>query len=577
MSQKSNKKLLSVTNLKKYFPVAKSSIFQKEQLYVRANEDITFDIYEGETIGIVGESGCGKSTLGRVILQLYEQTAGTTMYYGRSRAEIAPGYVWHTLNHVGAYVEKYHKAVAHAQKLGEEIDALGDNATFFQHQSKNLADCEAQTALTNVASIVGGFMALPDNTEGIALLKKRHAIHVELAKLRGKHDDLSNEIQALTDKFAKAETDKERRTIQRKLDKLHVRLDAVNSRTATLTEQRTATRSELAELKSRYADNEEFQKYEAYLDDGIDLARLTYNEMRLLRRDLQIIFQDPYSSLNPRMTVGQIIEEGLVTHKMFAHGTEALKQYILDIMEKCGLQDYMLHRYPHQFSGGQRQRICIARALAVKPKFVVCDECVSALDVSIQSQIINLLQELKEENNLTYLFISHDLSVVRFISDKIIVMYLGNIVEYASAAELFEDPRHPYTLALLSSIPTTDMESLNKERILLEGNIPSPIRPPEGCKFHTRCYMACEECKRVPPPLVEVKPGHFVACHKLEKKMENGEYLFHIANKAKKSTRGDAADGAEVPVTGDVVDISDVEQTGLDEPIVGAPDGDDNV
>ena len=255
--------------------------------------------------------------------------------------------------------------------------------------------------------------------------------------------------------------------------------------------------------------------------------------MRFLRRDLQIIFQDPYSSLNPRMTVGQIIEEGLITHKMFAHGTDSLKQYILKVMDECGLQDYMLHRYPHQFSGGQRQRICIARALAVQPKFVVCDECVSALDVSIQSQIINLLQELKEKDHLTYLFISHDLSVVRYISDKIIVMYLGSIVECAEAAELFDDPRHPYTLALLSSIPTTDMESLNKERILLEGNIPSPIFPPEGCKFHTRCYMACDECKRVPPPLVEVKPGHFVACHRLERKMENGEYLFDVTTEKK--------------------------------------------
>lgn len=533
------KKLLSVTNLKKYFPIAKSSIFQKEQLYVRANEDITFDIFEGETIGVVGESGCGKSTLGRVLLQLYEQTAGTTMYYGRTRAELAPRYVWHTLDHVGKYIEKYKKAEEHAKKLAAECEALGENATFFQHQNKNLAECEAKTALTHIAGIVGGFMALSDYSEGVNLLKRRHSIHVQIARLKNQRGDICNDIFSLSDRFAKVEKDKTRQSIQKRLDALHKKLNAVDQKIATLTEERNSSREELRLLKEKYKDDEEFVKYEAYLDDGIDLSRLTYSEMRLLRRDLQIIFQDPYSSLNPRMTVGQIIEEGLVTHKMFAHGTEALKQYILDVMEKCGLQDYMLHRYPHQFSGGQRQRICIARALAVKPKFVVCDECVSALDVSIQSQIINLLQELKQENNLTYLFISHDLSVVRFISDKIIVMYLGNIVEYASAEELFDDPRHPYTLALLSSIPTTDMESLNKERILLEGNIPSPIRPPEGCKFHTRCYMACEECKRVPPPLVEVKPGHFVACHRLERKMENGEYLFHLTNTAKKSTRGE--------------------------------------
>jgi peptide/nickel transport system ATP-binding protein len=232
------------------------------------------------------------------------------------------------------------------------------------------------------------------------------------------------------------------------------------------------------------------------------------------------------------MTVGQIIGEGLTTHKFFKPGAPQMKEYILDVMNQCGLQDYMLHRYPHHFSGGQRQRICIARALAVKPKFIVCDECVSALDVSIQSQIINLLQELKEKEKLTYLFISHDLSVVRYISDRIGVMYLGNMVELGSAETIFSDPRHPYTVALLSSIPTTDANALKKERIILEGNIPSPIRPPEGCKFHTRCYMACEKCKRVPPPYVEVEKDHFVACHFLDKKIdENGNYLFDLPGK----------------------------------------------
>jgi peptide/nickel transport system ATP-binding protein len=213
------------------------------------------------------------------------------------------------------------------------------------------------------------------------------------------------------------------------------------------------------------------------------------------------------------MTIGQIIEEGLTTHNFYKHGSPKMKEYILKTMRDCGLQDYMLHRYPHQFSGGQRQRISIARALAVNPKFIVCDECVSALDVSIQSQIINLLQELKEKENLTYMFISHDLSVVRYISDRICVMYLGNIVELADAGKIFDDPRHPYTVALLSSIPSTDMESLKKERILLEGNIPSPIKPPSGCKFHTRCPKAMEICKHIAPKYKEYEEGHFVACH----------------------------------------------------------------
>ena len=269
--------------------------------------------------------------------------------------------------------------------------------------------------------------------------------------------------------------------------------------------------------------------------------------MRKLRKDLQIIFQDPYSSLNPRFTIGQIIEEGLRTHGVHDENRETIRQHIVDTMKKCGLQEYMMHRYPHQFSGGQRQRVAIARALAVDPKFVVCDECVSALDVSIQSQIINLLMELKEKEKLTYLFISHDLSVVRYISDRICVMYLGNVVELADAATIFSDPRHPYTVALLSSIPTTDPNSAEKERILLEGNIPSPIKPPSGCKFRTRCYMACEMCERVPPPLREIEPGHVVACHFPEKKLgPNGEYLFEV--KKTQHKRGPAATGENAEV-----------------------------
>ena len=212
------------------------------------------------------------------------------------------------------------------------------------------------------------------------------------------------------------------------------------------------------------------------------------------------------------MTVGQIISEGLLAHKYFDKNDEKLQNYVMEVMEKCGLAPYFIHRYPHQFSGGQRQRIGIARSLALKPKFVVCDEAVSALDVSIQSQIINLLLDLKEQENLTYLFISHDLSVIKYISDRVGVMYLGNIVELASTEELFAHPTHPYTEALLSAIPTTDVDT-KKEAIILEGDIPSPIKPPAGCKFHTRCRYATDICKKVVPDFEEVRPGHFVACH----------------------------------------------------------------
>lgn len=253
-------------------------------------------------------------------------------------------------------------------------------------------------------------------------------------------------------------------------------------------------------------------------DGGVDLTKLSREELRGYRKDLQMIFQDPYSSLNPRMTVGQLIEEGVATHRFFPKGSKEMGEYVRKIMKDCGLREEMIHRYPHEFSGGQRQRICIARALAVKPKFIVCDECVSALDVSIQSQILNLLTDLKEKEGLTYLFISHDLSVVRYISDRIGVMYLGRIVEQGDADVLFRNPLHPYTIALLSAIPK--MEGKRETPILLSGNIPSPIYPPSGCPFHTRCFMAQEICKRIPAPLEEVEKGHFVACHFAEKSTE---------------------------------------------------------
>lgn len=250
-----------------------------------------------------------------------------------------------------------------------------------------------------------------------------------------------------------------------------------------------------------------------YTADGRekDLTALSPKEMRPLRSDLQMIFQDPYSSLNPRMTVGQIIAEGVFTHGYYKKGSAELRDYVLEVMQKCGLQPYMMHRYPHQFSGGQRQRVSIARALAVKPKFVVCDECVSALDVSIQAQILNLLSDLKEQEGLTYLFISHDLSVVRHISDRLAVMYLGKLMETGDAETVFENPRHPYTISLISASPSVLRGK--GEVILMDGKIPSPLSPPQGCPFYSRCFMAQDMCQRVPAPVKCVEEGHTVACH----------------------------------------------------------------
>ena len=244
--------------------------------------------------------------------------------------------------------------------------------------------------------------------------------------------------------------------------------------------------------------------------EGQDISSLSGGEMRKLRPKMQIVFQDPYSSLPPRLPVGEIIGEAVKVHQIVPK--EQYREYVLDIMHKCGLQDFYFDRYPHEFSGGQRQRICIARALALKPSFVVCDEPVSALDVSIQAQIVNLFKQLQKNNDLTYMFISHDLSVVEHISTDVGVMYLGSMVEMADKHSLFGNPLHPYTQALLSAVPVPDPHYKSK-RIILEGDIPSPVNPPKGCKFHTRCSKCMEICKNECPELKDVGNGHLVACH----------------------------------------------------------------
>ncbi len=253
------------------------------------------------------------------------------------------------------------------------------------------------------------------------------------------------------------------------------------------------------------------------LFNGKEVYDFTAKEMREKRTEMQIIFQDPFSSLQPRMPVGEIIGEAVREHGIVPK--EEYDDYIDKIMDECGLQPFQKDRYPHEFSGGQRQRICIARALALNPEFVVCDEPVSALDVSIQAQIINLLNELQEKHNLTYLFISHDLSVVEHISDTVGVMYLGNLVEYGPTDSIFKNPLHPYTQALLSAVPVPDPDA-KMNRIVLEGSIPSPANPPKGCKFHTRCSKCMECCKTVPPKMVEIEKDHFVVCHLYDNEVE---------------------------------------------------------
>lgn len=244
--------------------------------------------------------------------------------------------------------------------------------------------------------------------------------------------------------------------------------------------------------------------------NGRDIIKMKKSEMRKERKNMQIIFQDPYSSLDPRMKIKDIIAEGILTHNLLNHRERYKK--VGKLLERVGLDPECMDCFPHEFSGGQRQRIGIARALALEPKIIMCDEAVSALDVSIRSQIINLLKDLQKEFNLTYLFIAHDLSVIKYISDRVVVMYLGKIVEIANKKELFTNTMHPYTQALISAVPVPNPD-YKKERIILQGDVPSPANPPKGCRFHPRCFKVMKICSEIEPKLIEIKEGHFCACH----------------------------------------------------------------
>ena len=502
------KVLLRVSNLKQYFPL------KKKGLYVKANDGITLDIYEGETFGLVGESGCGKSTLGRTLLQLYRQTDGRTMYYGRTLDDLAPVYVKKTLQTLEKRREKWHELKKHLANVQKEYDALPDGeAKYKKHNELDKAVKDENDALLDMANLIGGFVCVKDIQAVQKLFLEEYRISKERVKEMNRRGAVQLDLDDLLFDIKKAEENgKNTSGLKSKEAKLRASLAKIDEKLAELARRIGDVRRQLDAQRAQYADDAEFARYEALRDEGIDLARLEYDEIRQLRRDLQLIFQDPYSSLNPRMTVGNIIGEGLLAHGFFKKNDERMQEYIIKTMEDAGLASYFLHRFPHQFSGGQRQRIGIARSLAVKPKFVVCDEAVSALDVSIQSQIINLLADLKEQSNLTYLFITHDLSVVKYISDRIGVMYLGNMVELANTQELFDHPLHPYTEALMAAIPTTDVEE-HRELRILEGDIPSPVNPPQGCKFHTRCAHCTEICKHAVPEWKEMAPGHFVACH----------------------------------------------------------------
>lgn len=505
MQNNDKKVLLRISNLKQYFPL-------KGGRFVKANDGITLDIYEGETFGLVGESGCGKSTLGRTILQLYHQTYGRTMYYGRSLDDLAPKYVIDTVKNLKARRTKLRELEQKRDKLEADYAKLSEKEQYAKHGELDTARKLAEDALLDITKIVGGFLVVDDLDPVIAAYSKDYAIARKLSSMEEKRQELQVDVDdAEYAKKTAEEAGKSGKDGQ--LQKAQEKLKQCDDQIAALRAQLDAGRKEIEALRAPYANDPEFQKYEAYRDDGIDLARLEYNEMRRLRRDMQLIFQDPYSSLNPRMSVGQIISEGMQAHNMIKKKDARMQEMVLKIMDDCGLAPYFLHRFPHQFSGGQRQRIGIARALATKPKFVVCDEAVSALDVSIQAQIINTFEDLQKKLGIAYLFIAHDLLVVQHISHRIAVMYLGRIVEVGTSDDVIDRPQHPYTQSLISAIPIPDPDTARtRHRIPLEGDVPSPLHMPTGCPFRTRCRYATDKCARECPPLAETEPGHSIAC-----------------------------------------------------------------
>ncbi len=495
--------LLRVKKLKKYFPVKKESFFEEQQ-FVKANDGITLEVYAGETVGLVGESGCGKSTLGRVLLQLYPLSGGSCFYYGKKLEDIAPKYVLKTIKNLKRDIDQLETNRQKRRDVKAKLEAATDEKEIKKLQKEfDDVDAKIDTYFDTTVKIFGSLTLHSDLNEASNVMKEWYTVKGKEIKLKDKIHKVEVYLNAdIVDIGGNSSVVNKEKAELESLKKEHVEIE----------KELAKVQAKIDNIKEGLKSHKKFERLEARRDTGIDLARLTTEEMRKLRTDLQIIFQDPYSSLNPRMTVGQLIGEALVTHGMFKDGSKALNDYIVEIMVKCGLQPYMVHRYPHEFSGGQRQRIGIARALALNPKFVVCDEAVSALDVSIQSQIINLLKELREEKDFTYLFISHDLGVVKYISDRIGVMYLGSMAELSETDDLFAHPLHPYTQALLAAIPTIDIDK-RSELQPLEGDIPSPVNPPKGCKFHTRCEKCMDICTKKIPEWREIREKHFVACH----------------------------------------------------------------
>ena len=524
MQNNDKKVLLRISNLKQYFPL-------KGGRFVKANDGITLDIYEGETFGLVGESGCGKSTLGRTILQLYHQTYGRTMYYGRSLDDLAPKYVIDTVKNLKARRTKLRELEQKRDKLEADYAKLSEKEQYAKHGELDAACKLAEDALLDITKIVGGFLVVDDLDPVIAAYSKDYAIARKLSSMEEKRQELLVDVDdAEYAKKTAEEAGKSGKDGQ--LQKAQEKLKQCDDQIAALRAQLDAGRKEIEALRAPYANDPEFQKYEVYRDDGIDLARLEYNEMRRLRRDMQLIFQDPYSSLNPRMSVGQIISEGMQAHNMIKKKDARMQEMVLKIMDDCGLAPYFLHRFPHQFSGGMKQRVVIAIALACSPQVLIADEPTTALDVTIQAQVLDMMKNLKEKYDTSLLMITHDLGVVANVADRVAVLYGGQVVELGTCEEVFYDPRHPYTWALLSSLP--QLAQRNTKLYSITGTPPSLYNKIVGDAFAPRNPYCLEIDTLREPPMFQVSETHFAKTWLLDPrapKVEKPETIQNIHEK----------------------------------------------
>ncbi len=514
------KPILKLNRLKKYFRI-------RSNVNLKALEDISVTLYEGEKFGVVGESGCGKSTLGRVILQLYPQTSGSCVYFGKPIAELSPKYMMKEIDHLLKYQSKaseYYQKALEAEKKAKEIEAKADTLTIDgskkeeAKKSKLLYKVEkyyfdakefkkdASRQLREGSKTVGSLITIKDLPKVQALFKEAYNNNLKAQEyLNEANKNEAERIEKISKNInAKTNEDEKQKAYNQYL--------ACKEKAKLLREEAFKMRGkDVLDITERCQDEAYLTKLDNNFETGINMCKLTHSELTSLRKDMQMIFQDPSASLDPRQTVGKAIEEVFIIHTKFS--VVQRKQKAIELLEKVGLKEEQYYSYPHQLSGGQKQRVGIARAIALNPKFIVLDESVSALDVSVQAQILQLLNELQESYGLTYFFITHNLGVVKHFCDRVMVMYLGGMCELSTSESLFNEPLHPYTLSLLQAVPRPHVKDGGMDETVIEGEVPSAINPPSGCTFHTRCSKCMDICKKEKPLPKEAKPGHFVSCH----------------------------------------------------------------